>query len=57
MEATKILEAPEQLAYVEHEVSCPFCESTAMCVVLEENSTYYRCAHCGNDWTVLGDVA
>jgi len=53
MEALQILEAPEQMAYLEHEVSCPFCESTMLCIIMDENSTYYKCGYCENDWAVL----
>jgi len=57
MEALQIFEAPETFAYIEHEVTCPFCEGTMLSVVPEEGGTYYRCGDCENDWTVLGEAA
>jgi len=49
-----VLEQPEILAFIEHEVSCPFCESNAMCIIHEDDGSYYKCGVCANDWTVAG---
>ena len=56
MEALQILEPTETMAYIEHEITCPFCGSNMMGVSIEENYSYYKCGLCGNDWSVLGEM-
>jgi len=46
-------EAPEAASYIEHEVSCPFCEdSNWLSVSVDEFGTLYKCAVCKEEWAV-----
>jgi len=53
MEALQMLDTPEVMAFIEHEITCPFCGSNMMGVTIAEDYSYYKCGSCGNDWTVL----
>lgn len=53
MEAAHVFDAPETFAYIEHEVSCPYCEGHMLGTLEDSSSTYYICGTCGNDWVVL----
>jgi len=54
MEIIEICDAPEPNAFIEYEMSCPFCEENMLGIVIEGGSAYYKCGSCGNMWTVLG---
>jgi len=64
MEVLNILDAPEPIfneacepfAYIEHELTCPFCDENMIGLVIENGSEYYRCGTCENDWSVLGAI-
>lgn len=47
-------DATEMIAYVEHEVSCPFCEeSNWLSVSVDDGGTHYICGKCHEEWVVV----
>ena len=47
-------DATENIAYVEHEVCCPFCESNNfLSIEVCEDGSYYRCGLCREEWSVV----
>jgi transcription elongation factor Elf1 len=50
---------PEFPKFIEHELTCPFCEKNLFSVetvVMEDHNiqSYYSCS-CGNSWDVIGE--
>lgn len=56
LELNESVEAVEGFDYIEHELSCPFCEEAGGLEVLDNiGEFYYKCVKCGNDWVVIGE--
>lgn len=44
----------ENVAYIESEAICPFCEiSSWMHIESDDEGVYYKCGVCGSEWSVI----
>jgi hypothetical protein len=44
----------EPIAYVEYEVSCPFCEeSNWLSISFDDGGAHYICGKCSEEWMVV----
>ena len=54
LEMQAIDDAAEPVAFLEHEVSCPFCEECSwLSVSVDDDGSHYICGKCDESWTVV----
>lgn len=54
LEMQESTDAAEVVAYVEHEVYCPFCEECSwLSVSVDFDGCHYTCGKCSGEWSVV----